>query len=167
MSGLARPARWLCAGLVVAFPVSLPAQDAAPEPNQPPPEPGDIQIALLPLPTTVGIGQYQVTIRESEDPEESRLGGSGGSILNLMVAGPEIDEPTTMQIQTIWLYAKDRGSRPPDFTLWSKTGVSSPVRCALEWHEPNYCMTECQSYEIGEEGMFPVGSPRTQPPCDQ
>lgn len=160
-------ARWLCAGLFGAFPCSLPALDAVLEPGQPPPAPGEIRIPLSPLPTAVGIGLYQVTIREPDEPEEGRLGGSGGPLLILMVAGPEIVEPKAMQVQAVWLYAKDRGSRPPEFSLWSKTGVSSPVRCALEWHEPNYCVTECQDYEVGGEGLSPVGSPRTQPPCDR
>ena len=157
--------RLFCAGLFVALPNSLPAQEVALEPNQPPPGQGEIQIPLFPLPKTVGIGQYQVTIRDPEDPEEYLLGGSGGPILHLMVVGPEISEPKATQIQTIWLYAMDRGSQPPAFTLWSKTGVSTPVRCQLEWRAPNYCATECQDFEIGENGMFAVGSPRPQPQC--
>lgn len=157
--------RWLCAALLIAFADSLPAQDAVVEPNQPPPEPGEIPIPLSPLPTTVVIGQYQVVIREPDEPDDSHLGGSGGPILGLTVTGPGLDEPKAILIQAIWLYAEDAGSRPPDFTLWSKTGVSSPVRCALEWHKPNYCVTECQNYEIGPNGLFPVDGPRSQAPC--
>jgi hypothetical protein len=157
---------WLYASLLVALPNSLPAQDDALEPNQPPPAQGETRIPLFPLPKTTGVGQYQVTIRNPEDPEESLLGGSGGPILHLTVAGPEFEVPKDTQIQTIWLYAKDNGPQPPTFTLWSKTGVSTPVRCSLEWQAPNYCVTECQDFEIGQEGMFSVGSPRPQPPCE-
>lgn len=162
-----KAARWLFVSLIVAPPNSLPAQDEALEPNQPPPEQGEVQIPLFPLPTTTSVGQYQVTIRNPEDPEEGLLGGSGGPILYLVVAGPGFDEPEATQLQTIWLYAKDKHSHPPAFTLWSKTGVSSPVRCRLEWRGQEYCVTECQDFEIGEEGMLSVGSPRPQPSCKQ
>lgn len=164
---IAKELRWLCAGFLVAFAGVLSAQDEALEPNQPPPQPGETQVPLFPLPRTTGIGQYQVTIREPDDPEESQLGGSGGPILYVVVEGPEFSEPKATQVQTIWLYARDNGPKPPAFTLWSKTGVSHPVRCLLEWDPPNYCITECQDYEIGEQGMTPVESPRPQPPCLQ
>lgn len=163
---ISKAIHWFSATLLAVLPNPLPAEGEALEPNQPPPEQGEIQIPLFPLPRTVGVGQYRVTIRNPDDPEESLLGGSGGPILYLTVAGPEFSIPIDTQIQTIWLYATDNREQPPTFTLWSKTGVSNPVRCRLEWQSPSYCVTECQDFEIGREGMFSVGSARLQPPCE-
>ncbi len=157
----------LCVCLLACFATFAVAQETPLEPNQPPPEPGDVQIPLADLPKTLDIGRYKVTLRDPLDPEDSLLGGSGGPILDLIVAGPGFEVPHVTSIQTIWLYAKNRGSKPPEFTLWSKTGVSNPVRCALKFNGMKYCVSECQDYEINDEGMFPVGKPRPQPPCDE
>lgn len=156
---------WISAGLLALLASSAFAQDTELEPNQPPPDIGEVQIPLSPLPRTVELGTYQVTIRDPENPEDSQLGGSGGPILELIVAGPGLEAGSVTSIQAIWVYGKDLGSRPPEFVLWSKTGVSSPVRCGLKFTATEYCVSECQDFEIGEDGMKPVGKPRPQPPC--
>ncbi len=102
------------------------------EPNQPPPESGALQILLSDLPKSVALGQYQLTVRKPEDREDNYLGGSGGPVLDLIVAGPSFTVPQVTAIQVIWLSAKDLGANPPEFSLCSKTGVSRPVRCRLK-----------------------------------
>lgn len=151
-------------GLVAAAGVPG-ARAAESESSRPPTDPGETAIALSPLPAVTRLGAFEVSVRRPADPEEEALAGSGGPILELEVAGPAGFRSKPSSIQVIWLYGKEDGARPPRFSVWSKTGVSSYVRCSLVPSGTKYCTESCSDYEVDDAGVRRVGEPRAAETC--
>ena len=128
-------------------------------------EHGETLVPLRSLPSAMAIGRFQVTVARPSDPEITSLGGSGGPILELRVseAGRPLFRPTT--IQAIWLFVRSEKDQLPEFSVWSKTGVSSYVKCRLVPKATQYCISWCQDFDAEDTTMRPTGALRQQPAC--
>jgi hypothetical protein len=129
-------------------------------------ERGELAVALWPLPSSTKIGNFDVTVRAPSDPELSALGGSGGPMVELQIAGESGIAFKPATIQAIWLFARAIDDQPPEFSVWSKTGVSSYVQCHLAPKLERYCFAWCQDFEVDAAEIRPIGTLRNQPECD-
>jgi len=155
-----RRIHWFCVALTLGTSGAFAA-----EPHQALAERGEALVPLWPLPSTTAIGPFQVTVLAPNDPELTSLGGSGGAILELRVSEPgrAAFKPTT--IQAIWLFARSQRNQSPEFSVWSKTGVSSYVKCRLAAKGSHYCITWCQDYDVGGSTVRPTGNLRQEASC--
>ena len=148
----------------VAFLFTMSGSFAA-EPRQALAERGETLVPLRSLPSTTTVGRFQVTVSPPSDPELTSLGGSGGPILELQVseAGRPLFSPTT--IQAIWLFVRSDRDQLPEFSVWSKTGVSSYVKCRLVPKDTKYCISWCRDYDAEDSTVRPSGAFRQERTC--
>jgi hypothetical protein len=134
--------------------------------QEPPKEPGEISVALWPLPSRVKLGQFEILVKDPSDPEMRSRGGSGGQLYDLVITDPQGEISPVSTIQAIWLYARPDGDHPPRFSIWSKTGLGSYVQCRHAMTKMGYCTEWCQDYEVTDDYAKITGTKRTQPACE-
>lgn len=125
-----------------------------------------VEIPLAGLPAEVAVGAWRVRVSESDDPEERRLAGSGGPILAFAVSrrGAQV---RSFEAQAIRAQAFARKGAAPLLAIWSKTGVSSHVRCEYAPRGGVYCLERCEDYEPADaDELGPTGRVWVSPSCD-
>lgn len=80
--------------------------------------------------------------------------GSGGPIVEIVVRGPRPEQAETVRVQAFQLYVRNRRRNAPDFSAWSKTGVSSYVQCRLRRIDGRYCLDVCYDSEVADTGVI-------------
>lgn len=156
-------ARWRFVAMLVTLAAT---RSLAEDGNPPPREAGESAVALWPLPATTEVGRHSLVVSRPDDPELTTLGGSGGPILQVTSTG-EPGPVVTGTIQAIWLYATSGQEGAPPLSVWSKTGVSSYVKCRYEAVGSRYCARWCQDYEVDHPTATPVGERRSRNDCER
>jgi hypothetical protein len=128
--------------------------------------PSERRLELHPLPTQVELSRYKVTVQVPEDPDIRAGGGAGGPIIEIRVEQLGASRRLTTYQQAIGLWVADRGSKPPAFSVWSKTGVSDFVHCRLQLRRAEYCAVYCEDYEQTGEGLRRTRTPRRAVGCE-
>ena len=125
------------------------------------------RLTLRTLPSEAEVGGWRVRVSEPEDIEVRRLGGSGGPILVFDVSRRSV-HLDSLEAQAIRAEALARSAEPPSLATWSKTGVSSWVRCEYAPRAGKYCLERCEDYEPAgdSETLAPTGRVRISPSCD-
>lgn len=125
-----------------------------------------VEIPVDGLPAGAVVGAWRVHVSEPGDPEERRLAGSGGPILAFAVSrrGAQL---RALEAQAIRAQAFARAGAPPLLAIWSKTGVSSHVRCEYAPRDSAYCLERCEDYEpTNADELAPTGRVWVSPSCD-
>lgn len=156
-----RPIHWFCTALLLGASCAFAAQ-----PRQALAERGETLVPLWPLPSTMTVGNFQVTVLPPSDPELTSLGGSGGPILELQVSKPGRPTFSPTTIQALWLFVRPKRNQSPEFSVWSKTGISSYVKCRLAPKGTRYCMVWCQDYDVDDSTVRPTGNLRHEATCN-
>lgn len=125
------------------------------------------RLTLRTLPSEVEVGGWRVRVSEPADVEVRQLGGSGGPILVFDVSrrSAHLD---SLEAQAIRAEALARGAEPPSLAIWSKTGVSSWVRCEYTPRAGRYCLEQWEDHEPAgdSETLAPTGRVWISPSCD-
>jgi hypothetical protein len=126
-------------------------------------EQGEVKLPLWPTPAGVRVGVYTLSVAPPSDPELVSLGGSGGPYLDV-IARQAGGDAVVGTVQAIHLFAR-AGKTAPVLSVWSKTGVSSYVKCRYVPRGRRYCPVWCQDYELDDDGATPVGKQRPFEDC--
>ncbi|MDX2220830.1 MAG: hypothetical protein SF172_17550 [Burkholderiales bacterium] len=124
-------------------------------------------VALRPEPARVILSSHVVTVASPGDGDVRALGGSGGPMWVLEVKRKDGKFFTRDVIQAIYIRVQDRGTRPPLFSVWTKTGANYPVYCRYAFVERirGYCAVFCEDYEVTETETRRTHAPRRVYEC--
>lgn len=111
-------------------------------------------LSLKTEPSEVRLGRYRISTHLPSDADALVGSGSGGPIVEIVVRGPRPEQAETVRVQAFQLYVRNRRRNAPEFSAWSKTGVSSYVQCRLRRIDGRYCLDVCYDSEVADTGVI-------------